>query len=150
MCSCSIPAAAAYARALPQMRHLLVEPLIAQLNARAHEVVSRNCLLQREHMMGSPTAFQRLFNQFLLRPRTCHQEARKDLGISLPGNDRTDDRHPRGTRNICENFVDLDVHLLQCLMHQKNLLRALTYQTLALTPVRAKHHDLSIWDNASL
>jgi hypothetical protein len=62
-------------------------------------------------------------------------------GWALPSQNRPHDLHPHDPGDIAEHLVQLQIHLLQGLLHQLNLHRGPLHQVLAVSPVATQHTD---------
>ena len=66
------------------------------------------------------------------------------LWIALTGEDGTNDLHSGHAGQIADDVMELDIHLVQGLLHMLNMSTGITGQVVTLAHVRAQHADLIV------
>ena len=74
-------------------------------------------LLEREQMLLSIVAHERLGNRRSGTPATVVTMLCQDVRITLASNNRFDDLHSRHTCDVCDHVMQQEIHLLQRLLH---------------------------------
>lgn len=108
----------------------------------AVELLQRYGLLQCEQVFGSPIALQGSCDLGLAPFAVLVAQLGQDMRITLATQNGPDDRHPRHAADVADDFGQLDVHLLQRLLHVLDVLASITDQHLTLTQVAAQDHNL--------
>ena len=72
-------------------------------------------------------------------------ECGKHFGVTLTGDDGSDDPHAGGPRDIRHHVMQLQVHLHQRLLHVLDMGRCIFDQTFPLSQIGAEGGDLCLW-----
>jgi len=98
-------------------------------------------LFQREQMLGPVVAHQRFGDERFTGLDALVAQFGQHARITLPSQDRVDDGEPGLPRDVTDDVMQLQVHLIQRLLHVVDVGRRHLHETLAVAEQRPDRAD---------
>ena len=96
--------------------------LIAGRNVLLGEIIERKGLGKCEDMFGAVIPLEGFGNSVLAGLNAIVPIRSSDLRIAFPSHNRADNAHPRHAGHVTDHVVQVEIHLIQRLLHVLNML----------------------------
>src|SRR5271156_67487 len=96
-------------------------------------------------MLWTVISFERFCDRVLAVLHTTMAEPRQGQRISFARKDRIQNLEATNSRDVVKNAMNLEVHLVQSLLHMQDVLGCHLNQAVAMSPERSNGADESRW-----